>query len=60
MEDKQELNIVKQDKVNNEFEERLRKLEQNSGSEVIKEAEQLGGVQSTGVSIRRLFRETGP
>ena len=37
LEDKHELNIVKQDNVNKEFEERLRKLEMNSGSGVIRE-----------------------
>ena len=39
LEDKQELNIVKQDNVNKEFEERLRKLEMNSGSGVIREVD---------------------
>ena len=37
MEDKQELNLAKQDKVNSVFEERLKKLELNSGSGVIRE-----------------------
>ena len=37
MEGKQELSVAKQDKVNTEFEDRLKKLELNSGSGVIKE-----------------------
>ena len=37
MENKQELQVAKQDKVNNEFEERLKKLELNSGSGAIRE-----------------------
>ena len=37
MEDRQELNVAKQEKVNSDFEDRLKKLELNSGSGAIRE-----------------------
>ena len=37
MEDKQEISKARQERVNNEFDERLKKLELNSGSGVMRE-----------------------